>query len=158
IALASCGGGGKSPTNVDSPMMQMPDAPVAPAMLKISPTSQSFGTVTDGQTGPATTFTIQNMGGASSGTLAATLIGTDPTSFTLANATCSGQALAMGGSCTLTVALSPTSAGPKSASIQVAATGGTVAATLDGAGVAPGALTISADTNTLGSAVVNQTG
>ena len=129
--------------------------PPAPAALSMSPQTGDFGTVTVGNTSPATTFTVTNMGGSTSGTISAISTGANAADFTV-NSTCT--TLAAAGTCVVTATFSPTSKGAKTANLVVSGSpGGTVMATLAGAAVDPGALTISVGSHSFGDLVVGQT-
>ena len=111
-----------------------------PANLTVSPLDEAYGNVQNGTTSGTQTFTITNTGDVTSGTVATSIAGVDPTEFTLSADTCNGQTLAGGGSCTFAVAFAPTGLGPKSAAAQATATpGGTAAATVSGNSVATAA-------------------
>ena len=115
-----------------------------PAALAVSPTPIGFGTYATGTASAFQTFTVTNTGGVDSGTITASLTGTDAGSFTTANDTCTGQVLAAGASCTIDAAFAPASTGAKSASLDAtAAPGGTASAGLTGTGAAPAALAVS---------------
>jgi hypothetical protein len=150
VALAACGDNLKVPA----------DAPSGDAVLAIDMAMLPFGTVTVGTTSPPMTLTITNTGSAPTGTLAVTLFGGDAASFATDGATCS-DVLAAGASCTVPVTFTPASTGAKSAKLRIAGVpGGSVGASLDGTGlgVGQGLLSISADTNTVGSALVGDFG
>ena len=152
--IAGCGGDGKV-TPIDAPMADTPT--IDPAMLTIDRTSHQFGSVTLGELSPPTTFTITNTGDLPTGTLQPALTGADAASFALPTAGCMTK-LQPGASCMVTVLFAPLAPGHKTATLTIAGTpGGMVSATLDGDGVALGALTVSTSISDLGSVVVGQT-
>jgi hypothetical protein len=129
-----------------------------PANLTISPSPHSFGTVSNGSTSAAQTFTITNTGGVPSGTISTSLGGANPNQFTKSADGCNGQALAAGASCTVGAAFAPTSSGAKGASMSVAATpGGSASASLSGTGQAPANLTISPTSHSFGNVLQGTT-
>jgi len=89
------------------------------ASLQVSPASISFSATGVGQNSSATTVTVTNQGTVESVTGLAL---TASAGFTLVNNTCAAT-LAAGTSCTVGVDFVPTSAGPTSGSLTVAATG-----------------------------------
>ena len=152
--VAGCGDDGTKPPIDAAPM---PDAPAPdPAMLSIDRALHQFGSVTVGAISPPTTFTITNTGDLATGNLAPSLSGADAASFDLVGSGC--VKLQPGGTCMVTVTFSPTTPGAKTAMVVVAGTpGGSISATLEGSGVAVGALTVSTSISALGSVVVGQT-
>jgi hypothetical protein len=86
----------------------------------LSENSESYGTVAVGQTA-AKTVTVTNSGQMPLVLGQATVAGTDAGAFSIVAAqdSCSGQTVAAGGTCTIGVAFSPTSAGAQSASLSV---------------------------------------
>jgi hypothetical protein len=151
-AVVGCGGDNR-PAAPDAT-----DITPIPATLQIDVTGSQFDSVTVGATGPAARFVISNIGEAASGVLAATLEGAGASSYEIISNDCTAI-LAPGASCSVAVSLAPLEAGPKLASLSVSATpGGSVMASLEGSGVAPGALTVGSSTNTFGSVVVGQMG
>lgn len=100
----------------------------------LSPSAHNWGNL-QASTSVDQAFTLVNIGAA--GTVgSASIGGTDPTSadFTIVGNTCGG-ALAGGGSCTVTVRLTPTAFGARAATLSVATDAGTQQATLSGTGV-----------------------
>src|SRR5439155_7365887 len=91
-----------------------------PAVLNISPTSKNFGSVTVGSTGTSQTFTIKNTGttqlNIQSGS--PTLGGTNPTQFSL-NTSGMLMTVPAGGQTSFSANFAPTSAGAKSATIDL---------------------------------------
>jgi len=116
----------------------VPDAgvPPAPAMLRISPNIQNFGTVMVSGTSASQTFTVANSGGESTGALATNLTGVNPADFVITSDTCTATTLAPAATCTVDIEFSPTSAGSKTASLDVTGTpGGIATADLGGTGI-----------------------
>ena len=91
-----------------------------PPDISVSPTTIDFGFVTTGSSSSAQTVTISNDGIDNSlniGTI--TIGGTNAAEFSKQNDTASGQTIAPGGSATLEVVFSPSSAGAKTASLSI---------------------------------------
>ncbi len=115
-----------------------------PAALSIAPTSGSYGSVVEGSTSAAQTFTVTNGGGMSSGPVSMAVTG-DTSQFPIVagSDTCSGNALPQAGTCTIQVFFAPASAGAKSASLVASATpGGMATASLSGTGLRQATLSI----------------
>jgi hypothetical protein len=116
--------------------------------LTVAPVSRAFGNVVIGRESPSVSFSIANIGMVSTSPLAAAIVDppfflTADTQFTISSNTCTGP-LPAGQTCTVQVKLTPTTAGSKTASLQVSGmTGGTVSASLTGVGWTPAHLTIS---------------
>jgi hypothetical protein len=106
-----------------------------PPGLVITPATSDLGTVVIGTTGPATVFTLTNTGDTATGTLTATVSNAE---FVITGDTCSGALLvARTGSCTVSVALAPKTAGTKTATLKIAdAIGHPAVKSLTGVGVA----------------------
>jgi hypothetical protein len=103
--------------------------------LIITPVAADLGSVLVGGTGSATVFTMTNTSSAESGLLTVALSSPE---FELISDTCSGVSLVANTSCTLAIALHPTTIGAKTAVLLVTSTGGNPAVkTLTGTGVAP---------------------
>ncbi len=143
---AACGDNGVTPPDA------APDAPPAPAVLAMTPMTNSFGSVTVGATSAAASFTVSNTGGSTSGTITPILTGTGAGEFAFQNG-CS--TLAPGGTCTITASFKPTAAGGKTAALVVSGSpGGSVMANLDGSGVALGSLTLAPGSASFGTQTV----
>lgn len=146
---AACGDNGVTPPDA------APDSPPAPAVLAITPMTNSFGSVTVGNTSAAASFTITNTapaGGSATGTITPILTGTGAGEFTVTNGCSTLQAQ---GTCTVTVAFKPTSAGGKQANLVVSASpGGSVMANLDGSGVPVSSLTLNPGSQAFGTQIV----
>jgi hypothetical protein len=111
---------------------------MAPDPISISPTSFAFAATTVGQTSTAQTFTLFNTGTVSTGVLASSLTGTDPTEFAIVTATdtCTGVDVPAAGMCSIDVEFTPTTTGAKSAGLSLTSTpGGTHGAALTGTGL-----------------------
>ena len=111
---------------------------LAPDPISISPTSFAFTATTVGMTSTAQTFTLFNTGTVSTGVLASSLTGLDPTQFAIITATdtCTGVNVPGPGMCTIDVVFKPTTTGAKAASLSLTSTpGGTHTATLTGTGL-----------------------
>jgi hypothetical protein len=125
----------------------------APGALSLSPGAQDFGTVPVGSTSPATSFTVTNTGQSATDSLTLSVTGQDAAAFTLAADSCSGQTLAAGASCKVSVTFAPAAAGPAMATLTAAATGlaGTATASLSGSAAPPAAFVLSPATYDFGS-------
>ncbi|HEX3840366.1 MAG TPA: choice-of-anchor D domain-containing protein [Acidimicrobiales bacterium] len=77
--------------------------------LVVSPPTLSFGSDPVGTPSPTATVTVQNFGPGPV-TVNSEQVTTDPNDFSVGSA-CTGQVLAVGGSCSFTVTFNPTSAG-----------------------------------------------
>jgi hypothetical protein len=114
----------------------------AVSALSITPDNRTFGSQAVNGTSSATTFTVANSGDlgiASTGQVAVTLIGADADSFRITRNECTGLTLARAGAgdsdCQVDVVFEPKSAGAKAATLSVTAspTNGATAA-LSGSG------------------------
>ena len=125
------------------------------ATLSASPTSVSFGNQTDGTTSSARSVTVSNTGSATA-TISSIAAGSG---FGETNSC--GSSIAAGGSCTVAVTFSPTSAGSYSANLTVSssATNGTLTVALTGTGTATPTATLTASPTSLsfGSETVGST-
>jgi len=128
IALAGISSGGAS---------------AASTPVTITPSSQDFGSVFEGQSSGSQTFTVHNTGATSITLNSLSLGGADPGEFSLANDDCSGATVSGGGSCTFDASFTPVS-GPghrnlQSATVSVADNGGDdpVTLSLSGTALAP---------------------
>ena len=127
----------------------------ASATLAASPTSLAFGNQTEGTSSSADAVTISN-----SGTAAATISSIATGSGFSETNTC-GSSIAAGGSCTVDVTFSPTSATSYSANLTVSsnATNGTLTVALTGTGTSAPTATLTASPTSLsfGSETVGST-
>jgi hypothetical protein len=118
----------------------------SPAQLVVDATAHDFGTAVTGTTTTAGTFTVSNGGQSASGPLAVSVAGADSSQFHGSAGTCAGVSLAPGGTCTVQASFAPTSAGGKTATLQIAADpGGTVTVTLTGTGQNPSPASLQLD-------------
>jgi hypothetical protein len=135
---------------------------MAAAALTLSPITNDFGTVNQGQTSSPSTFTVTNSGGSPSGAVTAAVSGTNSADFKISSNGCSAP-IAANGNCTLQIKFSPSMTGSETATLTVTASPGTAAggitATLTGAGAPPGTeLSFGATTSlNFGNVVVNTT-
>ena len=83
--------------------------------IVVSPSSESFGTVVAGYSGPARTFSVSNAGkgGLVVGTVG--IAGTSPGDFTVTSDGCTGKTLAANATCSIQVSFNPTSPAAKTA-------------------------------------------
>ncbi len=98
------------------------DTPIAAATLSsitVTPTSKSFADTMANASSAAQRFTVTNTEISSLTVGALSLSGTDANQFSLSSDTCSGQSVGAGGTCTVDVTFSPTSAGAKSATLNI---------------------------------------
>jgi hypothetical protein len=96
-----------------------------PNPLRLTPGTYDLGSVAVGTTGPSVTYTLLYSGTACSG--AADIIGPftvtlSSTEFVITDDTCSTSVVPTGGTCTLSVALRPTSTGGKDARLSLTST------------------------------------
>jgi hypothetical protein len=127
---------------------------VKQAALKSSPGNHNFGTVQQGQTSSATTFTITNTGNVTTGVLSVSLTGTDPSEFQVGADTCDGATLAGGATCTIAVTFAPdtNASGGVRATLSIDATpGGPLPVTLTGTAATPASLSIGPGAHGFGS-------
>ncbi len=151
LVVTSCG---DNRSVSDAPGSELP----APAMLAIDRASHQFGSVTVGTISTQATFTITNTGATDSGMIGVALTGSAAAGFALPAGSCTGP-LAPSASCQVIVLFAPSTAGIRTASLNVTGMpGGTVSASLDGEGIALGALSVTTSTSALGRVVVGQTG
>ena len=105
----------------------------SPPTLAITSAQSDLGSVPVGATGAATVFTVTNSGDAASGPLEVSVTSSE---FAIVGDACTGVPLAKDRSCTVSLALKPTTLGTKSATLQVAGTSGSPAIkTITGSGI-----------------------
>jgi hypothetical protein len=105
---------------------------VSGASLTFNPTSLAFGTVDAGATA-LLSDTVSNFGGVATGTLGASIGGTNPGDFAFSG--CTGSALGPdGGNCSATVSFTPASRGARSASLDFTGIDGGASLALSGTG------------------------
>ena len=131
--------------------IKVEEAPALP-VFSISPTSKNYGSVYVGSSSADQTFTITNTG---AGTLTITaggisIIGTDASQFVLTDANIYPINLTAGQSAIVNVKFSPTSAGAKTADLQIVdnTAGSPHTAALTGLGATPPAIPYSTDFET----------
>lgn len=105
-------------------------------VVTLSPTSLSFGTVVIGTTSVAQAITLRNTGTATLTITAISITGTNSGDFLKTGATNCGSSLAIGASCTISVAFKPTTSGARSAAVSITdnAPGSPQQASLSGTG------------------------
>src|SRR5690606_21985812 len=109
-------------------------ADLGPAILALSPSDHDFGSIAV-NTNTSTTFTVENVGEGTSGTVSFSVTGTNAPAFSVTDHDCDAP-LPGGASCTATVRFAPGTTGAKSASLSASATpGGDDAADLAGTAV-----------------------
>ena len=111
-----------------------------PGNISISPSSLDFGSTYTGNTSPAQTITITNIGTGDLIIGTTTITGTNPSEFTKQTDTCTGITLPASGTCQIQITFSPTSAGAKTATLSIPSNDPdtpTVEASLTGTGVVP---------------------
>jgi hypothetical protein len=123
--------------------------------LTINPAVRDFGNVLIGASAQQD-FTVLNTG-ASSLTIAFTLEGANPGSFTVSNNLCGGM-LNGNASCGFRITFAPTTAGARSAFVKAAAGAAVAQATLAGNGQRPAALSVSPASFVWPNTVINSTG
>ncbi len=133
--------------NVSGASVALSGTGLQPGALSLDKDTQDFGAVVQNTTSAAKTFTVTNTGGTQSGTITATLTGTDAARFAISADGCSGTKLNASATCTIDVTFTPNALGVVSGvSLTVEdGTSGGDAATLSGTGVAAGALGIGGD-------------
>jgi Abnormal spindle-like microcephaly-assoc'd, ASPM-SPD-2-Hydin/Glycosyl hydrolases family 39 len=103
----------------------------------VDPSSLSFGTVNVGSSGPSQSTTLQN-GGTSISLSSVAVTGTNPGDFTISGNAC-GSGLAPSASCTVDITFTPTTTGPRTATLTFTDTAGNSPQTvaLSGTGGSP---------------------
>lgn len=109
------------------------------AGLSATPTLRDFGTVGTGSTSSSFSFTVKNVGTVTTSALGVTFDSGASGDFALANDLCAGAMLAAQATCTFSAAFSPTTIGPRTATLKVrdATSGAQVGITLTGQGTSP---------------------
>jgi hypothetical protein len=102
----------------------------------MTPTSSDFGTVQTGLPSDQQTFLVNNGTSAALTMVTTTVAGANPTEFAMSSTTCTSSTMASGTSCTMTIQFAPATPGAKAASVTVAWSGGSLAASLTGTAVA----------------------
>jgi hypothetical protein len=111
-----------------------------PATLSLTSPTSDLGSVAVGTTGPPVTFTLRNLGGRSCSTGPAqgpfTVTLTDSNAeLIITDDTCSTSVLPKDGTCTVGIALRPTSAGSKQALLSLTSSSASVSVMLTGTGI-----------------------
>lgn len=121
----------------------------------LSPTTLAFGSIAKGTASPPLSVTLTNSGSTALPITSITLAGTNRALFTQTN-TC-GSSVAGGSTCTIRVVFTPTSAGAKTATLDVNAGGGagTQTVALTGSGTAAAAYTLTPASLAFGSIAKN---
>jgi hypothetical protein len=141
-------------SNRRTPQDDLDAGPLTPAQLTINLTSQNFGSLSLGESTPAFTFLVTNAGQASTGAMSSSIGGAGAASFFIDGRGCD-EPLRELQSCQIRVIFRPNSSGVKSATLLVTSQfGGTVMAALDGAGLLPGAISISPNFKDFGATMV----
>ncbi len=133
-------------------------AGAANATLSLTPATLTYGATQMGVAAATQAITVKTTAALAAGAVTNALSGTGATSFSVANG-CTA-ALAINGTCTLTVTFKPASVGALAATLTVGATGQTsVTAALAGTGTSPLSLTPASlsFTGTVGTATAAQT-
>lgn len=112
---------------------------VPAATIALSASSLNFGSVVTGSATPAQTVTVNNAGQAALSFSSIGLSGTNASLFTLGGSCATASPVPAGGSCTITVTATPTSAGAFSASLNLASNASNGAATIGLGGTASAA-------------------
>jgi len=119
-------------------------ANAATTPVTVTPAPQDFGSILEGQSSGAQTFTVTNTGATSINLLSLLPVGgSNPAEFGLANDTCSGQTLTAGGTCTFDALFTPQAGvglrGPQTATVSVGDDAGDTPVALDltGTAIAP---------------------
>lgn len=118
---------------------------LAPGDLSTTPSTFDFGLASKSSPSAARSFHVANAGATATGSLAVSVTGTDGSDFLVQSGdTCSGQPLAAGAGCDVSVVFQPAGGGAKSATLSVSGTpGGATTAALSGTGLAPASLVTS---------------
>lgn len=126
---AGCGGGGGGGGGSTTP----PPAPSA----AISPSSLNFSSENQGSTSPVQNVTLNNSGNAALSITGISVDGGNPGDF--AETTSCGSSVAAGANCAISVTFTPTTAGPRSATLNVSdnSTGSPQLVNLTGTGLPP---------------------
>lgn len=117
---------------------------LAPGALSITPPSFDYGIVVAGSASATATYTVQNTGGAESGTITVALGGSHAGDFQIASNGCSGT-LAGGASCQVTARFAPgaSASGTRAATLTASASpGGAAVSNLSGTAQIPAVLAL----------------
>ena len=128
---------------------------VTPGALRILPGTRDFGSLPPNDFSPDATFTATNTGGASTGTIAVALSGSDANQFAISSDSCNATILPAGGMCTIKLKFAPTSAGTKASSLTAtSAAAGVGVVTLGGRSLGPAMITVAPAPAAFGDVVV----
>ncbi|MBX7190794.1 MAG: choice-of-anchor D domain-containing protein [Sandaracinaceae bacterium] len=106
------------------------------ALLDFAPATYPFGSVAALSSSGPGFFTLRNLGGSVSGRIDTWVDGADAAEFAITSDDCIGRTLAPSASCSMIVTFSPTSTGPRGATLLASARpGATAATTLTGTGL-----------------------
>ncbi len=105
-----------------------------PAGLAL-PSQLGFGTRAVGNTSPESLITIKNIGNANMVIAGTDITGVNPADFTITNNGCANQTLPPNGTCQVSLSLSPTAEGDRSATLTVHSNAPDVFVALTGAGL-----------------------
>jgi CSLREA domain-containing protein len=142
----SAGNGARGPATLSFPTNVAPTSSVnsidftgdVTEYISLVPSPKDYGSTQVNTPTAATQFTVENAGPGTSGTLAVTLSGANASEFGITGDDCSGNTLGDDATCTVSVRFAPTSAGAKSASLNVTGTpGGTQSSALTGTATSP---------------------
>ena len=127
--------------------------PGRPAAVTLSATSLSFGPQLVGSA-TAQTLTLSNNGGSGLSVSSVSITGAEASDFQISNMC--GATLAAGAGCTISLTFTPSAAGARTASLQIAdsATGSPQTVVLSGMGVIPPTATLSATSLSFGPQLV----
>jgi len=106
-----------------------------PPDITFSPTSVTFNPQVVGTTSTATTITATNAGSVALVVSGDGVAGADPGDFQLSTDTCTGKTLQPGGTCTVSVAFTPTANGARSASFVLGGNAQQGSVPLSGSGI-----------------------
>lgn len=127
--------------------------------LTASTPSLNLGSVIKDQAGTATPVTITNTGDQPTGTLSVERAGANAGDFSIVTNGCTGQILASGANCSVSVRFDPKTTGNLQATLNVSATpGGAVAVALQGVGLSQANVSVSPSNANLGGINVGATG
>ncbi|HVL90766.1 MAG TPA: choice-of-anchor D domain-containing protein, partial [Actinomycetota bacterium] len=125
-------------------------------VASVSPATIAFGNVEVGTQSPSQTITVTNAGQGTLAIGAVAITGTNAGDFQKTSDTCSGSSRAAGQSCTIGVALTPSTTGLRSASVTIPHNaGGSSTVSLGGNGV-QAAASLTPTSMSFGSATVGQ--
>jgi len=89
------------------------------ADISVDPGSHDFGSIDDGNSSAARSFTVSNIGGSDLVISTISITGTNASEFSIQSDNCSNQTVTSSGTCTVAVVFSPETEGGKSASLSI---------------------------------------